>query len=126
MESRVEHPGTQSLPTSESLPFIPEPTVAKPEPVLTARPPLTYDTNWLLHEVQFLRKAIWGLIIGIVVIALLFGVMQYLANQERNALREEVRTIKSDYRSLEDRFNLLVDLMVTERDTPPTNRERVR
>jgi hypothetical protein len=120
MEPRVENPGTQSLPTPDALPFIPEPAVAKPPPDSTSRErtPPSYDANWLLQEVRFLRKAIFGLIIGIAVIALLFGVMHYLAAQERNTLRDELRTLKSDSRSLEDRFNLLVDLMITERDTP--------
>ena len=120
MESRIENPGTQALPTSDALPFISEPAAARPSaaPLPTDRMAPVYDSNWLLHEVQFLRKAMLALVIGIAAVGLLFGVMYYFADQERNALRDEIRTLKTDYRSLDDRFNLLVDLMVTERDTP--------
>lgn len=124
METTADISKTQSLPASESLPFIPESAAAKPAPPLLSndRTPQTYDVNWLSNEVRFLRKAIVGLIIGIGVMALVFGVMQYLADQKRDALREELRTLKSDYRSLEDRFGLLVDLMVTEREAPADRR----
>ena len=120
MESRIENPGTQSLPTPDALPFISEPAVARPSaaPLPAGQMAPVYDINWLLHEVQFLRRAMLGLVIGIAAVGLLFGVMYYFADQERNALRDEIRTLKTDYRSLDDRFNLLVDLMVTERDTP--------